>query len=309
MRTDDLIAQLTDDLEPVRRVAPPWRAALAWFGLAALLIGAAVAWSGFRHDIAERLMVPEERLNLVAAALTGMAAAFAAFQLAMPDRSTRWTLLPLPFAALWLSGLGWGCLRDMVENGWPALSTSFGCTRFILGFGLPLTALILWMARHATPMRPAPVAALGGLAAAAISSVGLSLVHHLDAAAMVLIWHGSAIALVTALGWFWGPSAMRAIGRASAASAWASVNEPSAAGAITHGTSSQAMTGIVMWSDTASSTSGSSKAFATRSKSGRMGCAARGFTRSRVEEPCSARPTRASLPASVAHTAATSHTG
>jgi hypothetical protein len=212
MRTDDLIAQLADSLTPVRRVAPPWRAALAWLALAVLLVGAAVAWAGFRHDLAVRLMVPEERINLVAAALTGVAAAFAAFQLAMPDRSARWALLPLPFAVLWLSGLGWGCLRDLVQNGWPALSTSFDCMGFILSFGLPLTAAMLWMARHAAPIRPAPVAALGGLAAAAISSVGLSLVHHLDAAAMVLIWHGGSIAIVTAAAWLWGPSAMRAVG-------------------------------------------------------------------------------------------------
>jgi hypothetical protein len=212
MRTDDLINELTNGLEPVHRVSPPWRAALAWLTFAVLLVGGAVAWIGFRHDLAQRLMVPEEQINLVAALLTGVTAAFAAFQLALPDRSARWALLPVPFAALWLSGLGWGCLRDVVQQGWPALSTSFGCTRFIIGFGVPLTIAMLWMARHAAWMRPVPVATLGGLAAAAVASVGLSLVHHLDAAAMVLIWHGSSIALVTAASWLWGPRAMRAVG-------------------------------------------------------------------------------------------------
>jgi hypothetical protein len=121
----------------------------------------------------------------------------AAFQLALPDRSPRWGLLPLPFAALWVSGLGWGCLRDFAAQGMPALGTSFECMGFIVGFGVPLTAAMLWMARHAAPIRPRPVAALGGLAAAAVASVGLSLVHHLDAAAMILIWHGGSVALVT----------------------------------------------------------------------------------------------------------------
>ena len=212
MRTDDLINELTNGLEPVRRVSPPWRAALAWLAFAALLVGGAVAWAGFRHDLAQRLMVPDEQINLVAALLTGVTAAFAAFQLALPDRSARWALLPVLFAALWLSGLGWGCLRDIVQQGWPALSTSFGCMRFIIGFGVPLTIAMLWMARHGAPMRPVPVATLGGLAAAAVASVGLSLVHHLDAAAMVLIWHGSSIALVTAASWLWGPRAMSAVG-------------------------------------------------------------------------------------------------
>ncbi len=212
MRTDDLIRQLSTGLVPVRRVAPPWRTALLWLALATLLVGGAVALHGFRHDIAQRVMLMEEQVNLAAALLTGIAAAFAAFQLALPDRSPRWALLPLPFAALWLSGLGWGCLRDLAQQGWPALSTSFGCMRFIIGFGVPLTAAMLWMARHAAPIRPGPVAALGGLAAAAIASVGLSLIHHLDAAAMVLIWHGGSIALVTAASWLFGARALRAAG-------------------------------------------------------------------------------------------------
>jgi hypothetical protein len=209
MRTDDLIRQLSEGLEPVRRVAPPWQAALAWLVLAAALMGAAVAVSGFRHDIAERLALPHEQVNLIAALLTGIAAAVAAFQLALPDRDPRWAMLPLPFAVMWLSGLGWGCLRDFAEQGWPALSTSFECMRFIIGFSVPLTAAMLWMARHAAPIRPGPVAALAGLAAAAVASVGLSLVHHLDAAAMVLIWHGGAVALVTLCAWRFGPRAMR----------------------------------------------------------------------------------------------------
>lgn len=212
MRTDDLISRLSGDLRPVRRVPSPWLSAAGWLVLAVSLVGAGVALSGFRHDIAERLMLPEERINLLAATASGIAGAFAAFQLALPDRSPRWALLPLPFAALWISGLGWGCLRDLAAHGWPALSTSFACMRFILGFGIPLTLAMIWMARHAAPIRPGAVAALGGLAAAAVASVGLSLVHHLDAAAMVLIWHGGSVALVTAVAYRWGPRAMRAVG-------------------------------------------------------------------------------------------------
>lgn len=212
MQTDELIRRLAAAAAPVRRVAPPWRAALTWLGLALAVIGLGVAYDGFRHDIAQRLMLPEERINLAAALLTGAAAAFAAFQLALPDRDPRWALLPLPFAAAWLSGLGWGCLRDLAEHGSLRLGTSFACMRFIIGFGVPLTAAMLWMARHAAPIRPGPVAVLGGLAAAALASVGLSLVHHLDAAAMILIWHGGSVLLVMLAAWLCGPRAMRVVG-------------------------------------------------------------------------------------------------
>jgi len=212
VKTDELIATLAARAAPVKRVAPPALAAAGWLAMAVLVLGIPVGLGGLRHDIEERLMLPHEQLNLLAALATGITAALAAFHLALPDRSPRWALLPLPFAIFWVSGLGMGCITDFLENGFPALSTSFQCMAWVVGFGIPLSAGMLWMTRHAAPIRPAPVAALAGLAAASIASVGLSLVHHLDAAAMVLIWHGVSVLLVVVLSRAWGAKAMRAIG-------------------------------------------------------------------------------------------------
>ena len=213
MRTDDPVTSLSQGLAPVRRVPPPLVGALGWLSLALVVVGVGVALSGLRHDLEQRLMLMHEQVNLVAALATGAAAAIAAFHLALPDRSERWLLLPLPFAVFWLSGLGWGCLTDFVERGWPALGLSMGCMRFIIGFGVPLTIAMLWMTRHAALIRPGPVAGLAGLSAAAIASVGLSLVHHLDAAAMVLIWHGGSVVLVMLVARVVGARTMRAMRR------------------------------------------------------------------------------------------------
>ena len=65
---------------------------------------------------------------------------------------------------------------------------------------MPLLGSMLWVLRHAASIRPVPVALLGGLAAAPLCSAGLSLFHHLDAALMILLWHGGAMALVIGLG-------------------------------------------------------------------------------------------------------------
>jgi hypothetical protein len=211
LQTDELIRRLSQGVAPVRRVRPPMRAALGWLALAVAVVAGGVLISGFRIDLEDRLMLMHEQVNLLAALATGAAAAVAAFHLALPDRSDRWALLPLPFAIFWLSGLGWGCIAEFIERGWPALGVSFTCMGFIIGFGAPLTLGMLWMTRHAARIRPGPVAWLAGLAAAALASVGLSLVHHLEAAAMVLIWHGCSVLLVMLLSRLWGARALRAM--------------------------------------------------------------------------------------------------
>ena len=213
MNTDDLIARLAGELRPVKRLAPPLPRAAAWLGLAALVVAAAVLALGPRHDLMERLSRPHEVAQLVFALATGVLAAIAAFELSLPDRSPRWAWLPLPAAAGWIGSLGMGCLADVAREGPQALvlGTSWGCFRFIVLMGVPLAVSLVWMLRHAGPIRPVPVAVLGGLAGAAISAVGLSLFHHLDAAAMVLAWHGGSTALVVlaflAVGRIWGDRA------------------------------------------------------------------------------------------------------
>jgi len=142
----------------------------------------------------------------LASVATGILAAVAAAMLARPDRSWRWALLPVPALAAWVASLGLGCFADLARMGPAALAmgTSWGCLRFIMMLGLPLTAALLVLLRHAGPVRPVPVLLLGSLASAALCSAGLSLLHHLDAALMVLLWHGGAALLLVVLGWLLG---------------------------------------------------------------------------------------------------------
>lgn len=198
MKTEDLIGQLTSALRPVRRLPPPGLRAALWIGFAVLVVAGCVAYFGPRHDLMERMARPHEVAQFAFAVATGVLAAIAAFELSLPDRSERWALLPLPTALAWGATLGVGCMADMDRMGPAALAlgTSWGCFRFIVLMGVPLAISLVWMLRHAGPIRPVPVAALGGLAGAALSAAGLSLFHHLDAALMVLLWHGGSTLLV-----------------------------------------------------------------------------------------------------------------
>ncbi|MBR0646254.1 DUF1109 domain-containing protein [Roseomonas hellenica] len=212
MRTEELIAELSRGLPPVRPLPGPCTLAMRWLAIAVVVVALAVACFGLRHDLAARLAAGPDLRQMAAAGLTGVLAAIAAFQLSFPDRDPRWALLPLPAFGFWLADLGWGCLQDFARLGPEGLQLtwSFPCLGFILGFGLPLSLAMAWLGRHAAPLRPVPVAALGGLAAASIANVGLVLTHHLDAALEALVWHGLAVLVTTAAAALLGPRVMRA---------------------------------------------------------------------------------------------------
>jgi hypothetical protein len=208
MRTEDLIDRLAQHAEPVRPLASPMRRASIWLSIAVGVVVAIFAIEGPRPDLALKMSETPYLLEWLGSLATGWAAAVAAFHLSLPDRSRRWLLLPLAPAALWLSGIGYGCLTDWIRLGPDgfAVGTSWGCFRTILLVSLPLTALQLVMLRHAARLRPIETLATGSLAAAAFSAAGLSLFHHLDTALMVLIWHMGSIVLVVA---FWSLGARR----------------------------------------------------------------------------------------------------
>ena len=202
MRTEELIGRLAGDLRPVRRMASPGWQAAAWLGFAVASIGVAVALHGIRHDLPSRMALPYEVGQWLASLAVGVTAALSAAMLARPDRSWRWALVPMVPLLFWLGTLGWGCLADFARLGEGALQprTSWRCLGFVVSLGLPLTAVLLVLLRHAGPVRPVPVLLLAGLASAALCSAGLSLFHELDAALEVLIWHGGSVVIVALLG-------------------------------------------------------------------------------------------------------------
>lgn len=211
MRTEDLISQLSLGLTPVRRLPSPLAMLGLWCLFCVGIIGAALLISGLRADFAAWLMDGFDLYHLMSAALVALTAGYAAFQLALPDRDQRWALLPVPAVVGWLVTMGWGCLEDLARLGPEALNItiSFPCLGFIIGLGLPMTFAIVYLTRHAALLRPVPVAALGGLSAAAFASLGLTLVHELNAAVMVLVWHGLAVLVVTCVGALTGPMLMQ----------------------------------------------------------------------------------------------------
>jgi len=209
--TEDLVSRLACGLRPVRRLPSPLALLGLWTGFCVAVILVALWILGMRHDLLRDAMARVDLFHILSAGSVALLSGFAAFQLALPDRDRRWGLLPAPAVAAWLATMGWGCAADVARMGWDGLrlGVSLSCLLFIIGLGVPMTLAIMWLTRHAALLRPVPVAALGGLSAAAFASIGLTLVHELRVTIMVLVWHGLAVVAVTLVGALAGPRLMR----------------------------------------------------------------------------------------------------
>lgn len=207
--TDDislLIDRLVAECRPVKRLAPPMLRAALWLAVAVGLVLLVSLLRGFRPDLAEQFARPDALLAFVAALLTGVTAAVAAFEVSVPGRARGWALLPVPALGLWLASLGWGCISDWVRLGPDGLAMghSFECLGSILTTSLPLGLILAVMVRHAGHVRPRATALLGALSVSALASSGVTFFHDLDTALMVLIWHMGPVLAITLASWLFG---------------------------------------------------------------------------------------------------------
>lgn len=195
---DRLIAALSAELVPVRRLRPPWLRTLGWLALVAAFAVGLFAHYGDAPMLRRWAGAPDLGWAALGAVLTAIAAAWAAFTLAVPGYRRAWAWLPLPPALLWIGASGLGCLRTWLapDTSIATLHQSTDCLVFIIGFSIPLSALMVWLLRRACPLRPLLTAMLVGLASAAASASLLEICHAFDAAATDLLTHALAVGLV-----------------------------------------------------------------------------------------------------------------
>jgi hypothetical protein len=196
-----LIDRLGTDLVPVRRLLPPWLRTAGWLlVVVALAVGLLMRY-GADPMLRRWTATPDLAWAGIGAAITAICAAWAAFALGVPGRRAAWAWLPLPGALLWIGASGLGCLREWIAPGTEiaGMHQSADCLVFIIGFSVPLSALLIVLLRRACPLRPVLTAVLIGLASAAASASLLEICHSFDAAATDLLTHALAVIVVVAV--------------------------------------------------------------------------------------------------------------
>jgi len=210
--TDSLINALAGGVAPVRRLRPPMVRALAWIVLGIAVIVALTLWRGWRADIDLQVRDPAFWVQVLGAALTGMCATLAVFEISLPDRSRLWAALPVPALALWATGFAYGCLGHWIAipAGAPIVLESTRCLTTIILATIPL-GLALWlMLRRTRTLRPADSAWLGALAVAGFADTAHLLLHVVQASLLVLAINVIPVTLIVVAGGLGGGRRLKA---------------------------------------------------------------------------------------------------
>ena len=196
-----LIDRLGTGLVPVRRLLPAWLRTAGWLLLVAAFAMVLLMHYGAQPMLRRWAATPDLAWAGIGAVITAVSAAWAAFALGVPRRNAAWAWLPLPGALLWIGASGLGCLRTWIAPGTAIAGAhqSADCLLFIIGFSIPLSALLVVLLRRACPLRPVLTAVLIGLASAAASASLLEICHAFDSAATDLLTHALAVAAVVAV--------------------------------------------------------------------------------------------------------------
>ena len=207
MRTDDLIAELEADLQPVSPLPAAEQRLLVWLALSVPYLAAIVAIDGLSKDLGQRLAEPRFLLEQGAALATALLAGYACLNASIPGRPAWLTGLPFLTLAVWLGSLGQGCWQSwlafgasglMLENDWTCVPS------IVLGSLLPAATLVV-MLRKGLIFLPKMALLLAALASAGLAEIALRLHHPVDSSLVVLVWHGGIVFVLALLGRALGP--------------------------------------------------------------------------------------------------------
>jgi len=211
MKTEELIAMLSTNVEPVDHRSTVRSIGTAVAASAVLVMAAVILALGLRTDLMGASFI---FLLLKVGFLIGILVPASLYltRLSRPggERRTSVALIAVPFIALML--LAAVSLTFSPRSHWNHMVVGdqwLECLISIPLIAVAPFAMIIWAVRRAAPTNLARTGAFAGLLAGCLSAAGYALHCADDSAPFVALWYGGTIALCTAAGWKLGPRLLR----------------------------------------------------------------------------------------------------
>jgi hypothetical protein len=212
MKTDDLIAMLGTNVEPVDQHQV---ARTVWMAVgigAAVALGAMLFLFGVRADLEAVGALIFLLLKLAFTLALLVPASIYLLRLARPggEQNIRIVFVAAPFVAIIL--LGAISLAFAPISYWDDMIVGdrwLECLLSIPVIAIVPFAVIIWALRRMAPTDLLRAGALGGLIAGAVSATGYALHCSDDSLPFVALWYGGTVAICTAAGALLGPRLLR----------------------------------------------------------------------------------------------------
>ena len=192
MNNKDLIDKLTDG-GPKRPCQSSHKVVAKWLVLMAVYFSALMAISGFRSDIALKILNPLYLIELSLMLLTTIAAVYGASFLALPDSNQRpWIrFVPLVPLALLLGIICYGlCCSETMPFIECLKSGRYDCIAHVTLYSIVPIVAIFYTVQKAAPIKCCWAGAMAGLSAASFGYIVLRLVSDKsDDPTSLIIWH------------------------------------------------------------------------------------------------------------------------
>jgi hypothetical protein len=189
MRTDQLIAELSRDVKPVRARSALWLL-MRWLLISGAYLALLLAFYHVRPDLAARLHSPLFALEISSLAGVALASGVSAVALSYPDlRQKPWqAYAPLPFLALFVGVLAtqWWFDSSPPETG---TDHTYQCLLCIALFSLAPTLLMLLQQRAQATIHAGWAGAVALLASSSLGALTFRLSEKSDSIPHMILWH------------------------------------------------------------------------------------------------------------------------
>ncbi len=185
--TDDLIRQLAEDMEPVKRLPPPGQRFALWLAVSVTYALLCLLWIGWRADLSQVVATPG--FIWQTALLIGLAIASGrlAFMLSVPGREgSPWRKRSVALIALaWLASL----VALVAATPGHSPGEGLACSLQITLVGVIPAILLVLMIRRAAPLQWVWSGILVGLVMIGLGATALQFACCSGAPMHLLVWH------------------------------------------------------------------------------------------------------------------------